>query len=117
MEAEEEVREKGKRVSPDPLHNGECIPRWTETGKEYLLLEKFPHLQKRFHSGLSCLETDERSALQALIAQRKEELKTRVDYLSPLHHKVSLLAGGNLANVAADAVVNASNHWLTSGKG
>ena len=34
-----------------------------------------------------------------------------------LHSKVSLLAGGNLAYVAADAVVNASNCWLTTGKG
>ena len=34
-----------------------------------------------------------------------------------LHSQVSLLVGGNLAHVACDAVVNASNHWLTSGKG
>ena len=34
-----------------------------------------------------------------------------------LHTKVSLLAGGNLAYVAADAVVNAANRWLTTGKG
>lgn len=34
-----------------------------------------------------------------------------------LHEKVSLLAGGNLAHVEVDAVVNASNNWLTTGKG
>ncbi len=38
-------------------------------------------------------------------------------YPTALHGKVSLLAGGNLAYVRADAVVNASNHWLTAGKG
>lgn len=37
--------------------------------------------------------------------------------VAPLHGKVSLLAGGNLAHITADAVVNASNHWLTTGKG
>lgn len=100
-----------------PEHNGEPIPSWSETGREYLLLEKFPHLQKRFHSGLDCLDAEERIELHALISLRRNELKTKVDYLTPLHHKVSLLTGGNLANVTADAVVNASNHWLTSGKG
>ena len=34
-----------------------------------------------------------------------------------LHEKVSLLAGGNLAHIEVDAVVNASNNWLTTGKG
>lgn len=100
-----------------PKHNGEPIPSWSETGKEYLVLEKFPHLQKRFHSGFDCLDPEERAQLHQLISQRKEELKTKTDYLCPLHHKVSLLAGGNVANVTADAVVNASNHWLTPGKG
>ena len=34
-----------------------------------------------------------------------------------LQDKVSLLVGGNLAHIEVDAVVNASNCWLTSGKG
>ena len=100
-----------------PVYNGKAIPCWTESGKEYLLLQKFPHLQKRFHSGMDCLEAEERSSLHALIRLREEELRTREDYSTVLHHKVSLLAGGNLAHVETDAVVNASNHWLSAGKG
>ncbi len=100
-----------------PVYNGKAIPCWTESGKEYLLLQKFPHLQKRFHSGMNCLEAKERSSLYALVRLREEELREREDYSTMLHDKVSLLAGGNLAHVETDAVVNASNHWLTSGKG
>lgn len=35
----------------------------------------------------------------------------------PLHGKVSLLPGGHLAHVAADAVVNSANNFLSTGKG
>ncbi len=100
-----------------PAYNGKAIPCWTESGKEYLLLQKFPHLQKRFQSGMDCLEAKERSSLHTLVRLREEELREREDYSTMLHDKVSLLAGGNLAHVETDAVVNASNHWLTSGKG
>lgn len=41
-----------KGVAPLPLtHNGFPIPPWTETGREYLVLERFPHLRKRLEGG------------------------------------------------------------------
>ena len=49
--------------------------------------------------------------------QRRGEVGVSDACHTPLHGKVSLLAGGNLAHVGVDAVVSASNHWLTSGKG
>lgn len=102
-------------MQADPTHNGAAIPAWTETAKEYLVLEKFPNLRNRLKNGLDCLEEEERVSLGTLIQERRTEQKTTNH--KPLHHKVSLLAGGNLAHVAADAVVNASNHWLGTGKG
>lgn len=59
----------------------------------------------------------EREVLHQLVEQRRVEVGVAGDCHAPLHGTVSLLAGGNLAHVGADAVVNASNHWLTSGKG
>ena len=40
-----------------PTHNGLPIPPWTETAKSYLVMKRFPHLQKQksFESGLDCL--------------------------------------------------------------
>ena len=125
----------------NPTHNGVPIPPWTETAKEYLVIERFPHLQKRFETGLDCLtikgeETliitihqlvshssppppPERLELQQRAGQLEAELKQEQGATGSLalHGKVSLLAGGNLAHVATDAVVNASNCWLTTGKG
>ena len=95
-----------------PTHNGAIIPPWTETGKEYLVLERFPHLRARLEGGLDCLSPEDRIQLHCLCEQRREEVTG-----GPLHGKVSLLVGGNLAHVEVDAVVNASNHWLTTGKG
>lgn len=95
-----------------------AIPPWSEGGKEYLVLEKFPSLRKRLESGLHCLSAEDRADLRQLIQKRHSELlSTGPVYLTPLHHKVSLVPGGNLAHLALDVVVNASNHWLTSGKG
>ena len=107
-------------VSIDPSllsHNGAAIPPWSDTGREYLVLERFPHLRKRLEGGLDCLPPEERTQLHQLVEQRRADMTTGVDLHTPLHGKVSLLPGGNLAHVAADAVVNASNHWLTTGKG
>ena len=98
-----------------PTHNGAIIPAWTETAQEYLVLEHFPHLRKRLESSLECLEEEKRAALSRLIQERKTQLVKSTH--NSLHHKVSLLVGGNLAHVATDAVVNASNHWLGTGKG
>ena len=102
----------GSRVSV-PTHNGRVIPPWTDTGREYLVLERFPHLRRRLEGGRDSLTHEERQELQRLCEQRKREGENA----TPLHGKVSLLVGGNLAHVMADAVVNASNHWLTTGKG
>ena len=55
------------------------------------------------------------SFCRALVERRREELRGVA--CPPLHGKLSLLPGGNLAHVACDAVVNASNHMLTPGKG
>lgn len=105
--------------------NSDASPRtistirpWSESGEEYLVLEKFPSLRKRFESGLHCLTSEQRSQLRELARQRESELRgSGAAYLTPLAHKVSLLPGANLAHLALDAVVNASNHWLTPGKG
>ena len=98
-----------------PTHNDRVIPPWTETGKEYLVMERFPHLRKRLEGGRDCLTSEERAELHQLCEERRKEVKGRPPV--SLDGKVSLLAGGNLAHVTADAVVNASNHWLTTGKG
>jgi len=98
-------------------HNGAAIPSWSDTGREYLVLERFPHLRKRWEGGLDCLLPEERTQLHQLVEQRRAEVMADADLHTPLHGKVSLLPGGNLAHVAADAVVNASNQWLTTGKG
>ena len=91
---------------------------WSDGGREYLVLEKFASLRKRLETGLQCLTPEERAELRQLIKRRESELRsTGPAYLSPLHEKVSLLAGGNLVHLVVDAVVNASNQWLTSGKG
>jgi hypothetical protein len=102
-------------VSPRTIST---IRPWSEGGEEYLVLEKFPSLRKRFESGLDCLTPEQRSQLRELAQRREKELRgSGASYLTPLAHKISLLPGGNLANLALDAVVNASNHWLTPGKG
>lgn len=46
-----------KEIGPVITHNGVPIPPWTDTAKEYLVVARFPHLQKRksFESGLDCL--------------------------------------------------------------
>lgn len=94
------------------------IRPWSEDGEEYLVLEKFPSLHKRFESGLDCLTPEQRSQLKTLAQRRESELRgSGAAYLTPLAHKISLLPGANLADLALDAVVNASNHWLTPGKG
>ena len=94
------------------------IPPWSEGSKDYLVLEKFPSLRKRLETGLECLSSEEREELRKLVKKREGELRdTGRLYLTPLHEKVALLPGGNLAQLAVDAVVNASNHWLTPGKG
>ena len=38
-----------------PSYNGVPIPLWSETIKEYHVMERFPQLKKRFESGLHCL--------------------------------------------------------------
>ena len=40
-----------------PTHNGIPIPPWTEAAKSYLVVKRFPHLQKQksFESGLDAL--------------------------------------------------------------
>ena len=58
-----------------------------------------------------CMSTIERFELLELADGLK------VPAIPPLHEKVSLVAGGNLAHMEVDAVVNASNNWLTTGKG
>ena len=94
------------------------IPPWSEGSKDYLVLERFPSLRKRLETGLDCLSSEERAELREVAQRREAELRaTGRLYLTPLQEKVSLLPGGNLAQLAVDAVVNASNHWLTSGKG
>ena len=39
-------------------HVGVPIPPWTDTASEYLVLERFPHLQKRYEQGLDCLTVE-----------------------------------------------------------
>lgn len=91
---------------------------WSEEGEVYVVLEKFPSLRKRLETGLHCLTSQERADLKRLASKRESELRAAGrHYLTPLHHKVSLVAGGNLVQLAVDATVNASNHWLTPGKG
>ena len=104
--------------SDTPPRTISTIRSWSEDGEEYLILEKFPSLHKRFESGLDCLTPEQRSQLRTLAQRRESELRgSGAAYLTPLAHKISLLPGANLADLALDAVVNASNHWLTPGKG
>ena len=156
-----------------PTHAGAPIPPWSDTAREYMVLERFPHLRRRLegtldslqpqaspaHEANTCareshqnstlqrslvplqiamslvvqtitsnptplslspsfsLSLQEREELRQLVEQRRVEVGVGGDCHAPLHGKVSLLAGGNLVHVGVDAVVNASNHWLTSGKG
>ena len=102
---------------PPPSHNGVIIPPWSVSGREYLVLERFPHLQRRLEGGPDCLAPEERTQLNQLVEQRRTEVMGSADCHTPLDKKVSLLPGGNLAYVTADVVVNASNQWLTTGKG
>ena len=102
---------------PPPAHNGVTIPPWSVSGKEYLVLERFPHLQRRLDGGPDCLAPEERTQLHQLVEQRRTEVMASADCHTPLDKKVSLLPGGNLAHVTVDVVVNASNQWLTTGKG
>lgn len=102
---------------PPPYHNGVTIPPWSVSGREYLVLERFPHLRRRLEGGPDCLAPEERTQLNQLVEQRRTEVMASADCHTPLDKKVSLLPGGNLAYVTADAVVNASNQWLTTGKG
>eukprot|EP00731_Ephydatia_muelleri_P023545 Em0015g1128a len=81
-----------------------------------MVQERFPHLRKRLEEGLDCLDPTEREKLHRLARLRADELQQRAEE-PPLHGKVSLITGGNLVHVAADAIVNASNQWLSTGKG
>lgn len=81
-----------------------------------MVQERFPHLRKRLEEGIDCLDPTERDELHRLALLRADELQ-RSGAQTPLHGKVSLLTGGNLVHVVADAIVNASNQWLSTGKG
>ena len=81
------------------------------------MLERFPHLQRRLDGGPDCLAPEERTQLHQLVEQRRAEVMASADCHTPLDKNVSLLPGGNLAHVTVDVVVNASNQWLTTGKG
>ena len=59
----------------------------------------------------------ERFDLQQLADKRTAEIANSSQQTTPFHNKVSLFASGVLEGVAVDAVVNASNCWLTPGKG
>lgn len=45
-------------------HNGHPVPPWTETAKEFLIIQKFPHLRKRLEDGLHTLSRSERVQLE-----------------------------------------------------
>ena len=45
-------------------HNGCPVAPWTETAKEFQILQKFPHLTRRLEDGLHCLTRTERAQLQ-----------------------------------------------------
>ena len=100
----------------EPTDSGVPIRPWTETAEEFMVQERFPHLRKRLEEGLDCLDPTEREELHRLARLRADELQQRAEE-PPLHGKVSLITGGNLVHVAADAIVNASNQWLSTGKG
>ena len=102
----------------EPTHSGVPIRPWTETAEEFMVQERFPHLKKRLEEGLDCLDPMEREELISLARLRLDELQQQpAKEPVPLHDKVSLLTGGNLVHVAADTIVNASNQWLSTGKG
>jgi O-acetyl-ADP-ribose deacetylase (regulator of RNase III) len=92
-------------------YNGHPIPPWTDTAQEYEIVYRFPDFTKRFDIGPHCLTLKERFDLQGLVDGCKQPPSPSFD------DKVSLIAGGNLAHVATDAIINASNCWLTTGKG
>ena len=81
-----------------------------------MVQERFPHLRKRLEEGIDCLDPTEREELHRLARLRADELQLASGH-QPLHAKVSLLTGGNLVHVDADAIVNASNPLLSTGKG
>ena len=52
-------------ASPPPVsHNGCPVAPWTDTSKEFLVLQKFPHLRRRLEDGLHCLSRSERARLE-----------------------------------------------------
>ncbi len=56
-------------------HNGHPVPPWTETAKEFLIMQKFPHLRKRLEDGLHCLSRSERVQLE--LVSSRGRLSTR----------------------------------------
>ena len=108
-----------------PSHNGQVIPPWSVTAQEYEVLYHFPDFTKRFDIGRDCLTLRGKNISKWIIVYSLVERfdlqllaeQCQVSSTLPLQDKVSLLAGGNLAHIEVDAVVNASNCWLTSGKG
>ena len=57
----------------------------------------------------------ERFDLQLLAEETHQEVSRQ--QAPPLCNKVSLLAGGNIAELTVDCIVNAANVSLTTGKG
>ena len=122
-------------VSSLVSHNGCPVAPWTETAKDFQVLQKFPHLRSRlgvgvqlqlvrpihvytlFLNSLIHKRLYDNTYTQQLADQRGSEVASSSASSASLHGQVSLLVGGNLAHMICDAVVNASNHWLTSGKG
>lgn len=45
-------------------YNGCPVAPWTETAKDFLVLQKFPHLRRRLENGLHCLTRSERVRLE-----------------------------------------------------
>lgn len=53
-----------KAESIPASHLGSLIPRWTESAKEYMVMERFPQLRRRLETGPDAFDPAEREELK-----------------------------------------------------
>lgn len=45
-------------------HLGSPIPQWSESAKEYMVMERFPQLRRRLETGPDAFDPEERTKLR-----------------------------------------------------
>jgi hypothetical protein len=100
----------------DPLQLSNIEP-WTNTSKQFAALERMPLLRAARDKMVDALTDKERDKLRDLVRRRSVELCLDQHRAIQLHKTVSLLSGASIVRLAVDAIVNAANPLLTTGKG